>query len=466
MTKVVYEKVGSSIETIDDARARELLGWQEEGKLNKWAEWLLKDSKGNKIRCNKNVKNRPLYKTEYTILKQEILRKRWKLNGEPIIVSAAGNILNGQHTLVALILACQEYRKHPDKWIEFWDKEPTIDKVITVGIDDSPEVIRTIDRAKPQSLTDVIYRSDYFPKSGIQEQRILANMAEGAVRVLWFRTGASVDAFSTKRTVSEAMDFLQRHPGILRCVSTIHGIHGRTKKLKAYLPPGWCAGLMYLMASCTTDAKAYRLADTQDETHIKWDHYEQAKRFFMLLSQNDDDTVAIRNHLESLREAGRSQQVDQPAVLVKAWAAYIERKPITAKAVALVYKNNKDGFQVLTECPIVGGLDVGQPSDVDEALVKAIDPSPEEIKAKAKELRPKETPPPVKIKTKSKKQSMLGRVMWVKVDGDDPWQGKIVSVIEDHAVLKVSQGFQGTGSRRTVPLTSLTEKQPIPASAG
>src|SRR5262245_23709034 len=93
-------------------QARQLLGWEEEtAGVQFGPRHLVEVSRlvGRKIRCSNNINNRPIYKSDIESLQQEILRKRWRLNGETIIIGQSGLVLNGQHTLLGLILAEMEW---------------------------------------------------------------------------------------------------------------------------------------------------------------------------------------------------------------------------------------------------------------------------------------------------------------------------------------------------------------------
>src|SRR5690349_10718167 len=99
--KTVYKEPSSQMCIADKAItmeiAKKLLGWQEQDKDVE--EYHFTDLYGKKIVCHNNITNRPLYMSIVAILMQEILRKRWVLNGEPIIIGGTGFILNGQHQL-------------------------------------------------------------------------------------------------------------------------------------------------------------------------------------------------------------------------------------------------------------------------------------------------------------------------------------------------------------------------------
>jgi len=79
-------------------QAKKLLGWSQESEHIKFgSNYLLLDEYGEKVRCYNNVTNRPLYPNIYKTLRQEHLRKKWQMNGEPVIIGRTGLILNDPH---------------------------------------------------------------------------------------------------------------------------------------------------------------------------------------------------------------------------------------------------------------------------------------------------------------------------------------------------------------------------------
>ena len=171
--EVVHPKVRSVVCSGDTAitipKAKQLLGWREvEG-----GEYLFKDHRTKRIVCDNNVTNRPIYNAVIERLKQDLLRRRWVLNGEPIIIGRTGLILNGQHTLIALVLTEQEIALRPKVWGALWaDGPPTMDKVIIYGIAEDDDTVNTMDTCKPRSFADALFRSEYYdalPKGSRQK---------------------------------------------------------------------------------------------------------------------------------------------------------------------------------------------------------------------------------------------------------------------------------------------------------
>ena len=128
--KVLYPKPFVDVlvgkEALTAEQARKLMGWQvETDKVKFGKDFLLKDTQGQKVRCKNNIRNRPIYPSDYNTLIQEILQGKWELNMENRIIGRTGVVLNGQHTFIALILACEMWEASPESY-PYWSKAPTI----------------------------------------------------------------------------------------------------------------------------------------------------------------------------------------------------------------------------------------------------------------------------------------------------------------------------------------------------
>jgi len=428
--------IGADAITADQAKT--LLGWSAETEQVRFGtDYLLKDYHGVKVRCLNNVHNRPLYTSVVQTLKQEILRKRWRFNGEPIIVGKNGSILNGQHTLVALVLADQEWRES-ECWKAYWEDAPVIEKMIVYGVGEADEVVNTMDTCKPRSLTDVIYRSEYFAHIGSKDRRACARMADYAVRLLWHRTGATLDAFAPRRTHSESLDFINRHPKILEAVAHIYQ-EDRGKPISKLIPAGYAAGLLYLMGCSDTDPSEYQDAQLPNESLLDWSRWPEACDFWVAL-QADPKLAAARKMLLMGREHGMSHQ-ERWAVVVKAWHVFLKGRTVSDSDLRLSYRETEDGVRILDECPVVGGIDVGDPRLVDESLLPGKDPTPQEIEQRAKQVREKRNGQKPKASTKRRPKLKphkagndwaVGDVAWVVDPGmpDEPYLARIVDVYD------------------------------------
>ncbi len=448
--------------------AKKLLGWQEESSKDKFgSNFLFKDVHGHKVRCTNNITNRPLYRNILETLKQEHLRKRWQLNGETIIIGKTGLILNGQHTLISLVLAAQEWEQNKGIWD--WENEPTMQKVVILGISEDDATANTMDTCKPRSLSDVIYRSKFFANLSTRERRIASRTADYSVRLLWSRTGAIMDAYSPRRTHAEALDFIARHPRLLECVSHIGEENGTDNKLGKFISPGYASGLMYLMGSSSTDPTVYHRADTPKEDMLKWDNWDKASDFFVMLAGGAKEVAEVKASIAMLINDGQDSVIARCAILSKGWQQHVANKLITAKKLRLEYlKDPNSGKSKLIEIPTVGGIDLGNPKEADVPIRQQ--PVPTEILQQKEQTRDdnetkkrevvKRSPRRKKGKGKAKPTIAPGKLVWVVEADGEHWQGKVVEILGKNARLTVGQYFQGAGNTRTAPLATLQFNQP------
>lgn len=411
-------------------KAKELMGYTEDPKEaaeHGCYEPLYHSNRLKKdVYCYNNMHNRPLYMGRVEELIQEELNKRWQFNGEPIIIGQYGTVLNGQHQCVSLWEADAERQLNPTLWAEAWPGPVTIDKMILFGVEEKDEVINTMDTAKPRSLTDVIYRSEVFAKMKAGDRRVVARMLDSAIRLLWERTGQKIDAFAPRRTHSEAMDWVLRHPRILRCVKHVYEEYRgnglkKPKKGEAaaeakqasakrwevnnrMLGAGYAAALMYLMAAAETDYDAYHKQKVLTEKKINWSLWDKATEFWTRFSANDPTFKGLYEAIGYLRDPdtdGGGSLRDKVATIVKGWNVWVDGGEMKSRDLDLedCYARNDAGYNVMVNVPVVGGIDVGKAvknrdkdkggdldTEVDAPPVEYQEPTPEEIEAERKRI--------------------------------------------------------------------------------
>jgi hypothetical protein len=373
--EVVYKSVGSKLCVGDNpftaAMAKELLGWQAESENIKFGkDFLLVDDTGAKVRCYNNIANRPLYRSQLALLKQEHLRKRWKLNGEPIIIGKTGLVLNGQHQMISLVLAVQTWEKQRGLWKDYWSTEPTMEKVVTMGIEETDDVANTMDTCKSRTFTDVVFRSHYFADSPLNERKALSRIANYAVRLLWTRTGASEDAYGVRITHSELLGFIARHPKLLGAVKHIHEENSTGNSIGRFLSPGAAAGLLYLMATSSTDREkdshdGYAQVAFPSEEQLDFSRWNKACEFWVLVAAGSAEFRAINTVRASMGEEGKTTLDECCSLMVNAWLSFIAKEPLTTISLALSYLHDKNGYPTLSELPTLGGIDIGKTEPVD-----------------------------------------------------------------------------------------------------
>ena len=84
-----------------------------------------------------NTKNRAVIKSYLKNMEQVLVRNEWRFNGEPIIISSTGRVLDGQHRLIACV-----------------NTGVPIDTILVRGVDES--VFATIDRGVSRTVGNVL----------------------------------------------------------------------------------------------------------------------------------------------------------------------------------------------------------------------------------------------------------------------------------------------------------------------
>jgi hypothetical protein len=379
--------------------AEDLLGWEVIGEgAGRDAVPMLTDIEGNKIRCLNNTMNRPYDINDALRYGQEVLNRRFAPkgpNGETIIISRTGEVLSGQRRLTGLVLACQIWAgKDKGHWLQLWPTEPVIESFIVFGVDDSQETIRTIDNVRTRTLADTLYTSGLFGKVTAGDLKAMSRIADYACRLLWHRTGADKDAFSPKMTHSEALEFIGRHPRILRAVKHIWE-EDKKGLIRYYLTPGYAAALLFMMGcSASGEDEEERngrgqiidYADAEPAPHegvLDWSRWDPAIDFWVQLASKSDSTKAVRMSRRPIpgdvkdrtgyvfAESEGGNVHDRMAVLCKAWRLFVAGEKLTEVAIRCDYEvtrldDGSVGSAALVETPTVGGIDLGNPKDGEE----------------------------------------------------------------------------------------------------
>jgi len=347
------------------AQAKKLLGWSEASDDAK--DYQFKDQNGKKIVCTNNPSNRPLGLPDAHKYSQELLRSRWRLNCENIIIGLTGLILNGQHRLIGFVLACQLLENNAEWYKDEYDIEGplTMETSMAFGVSEDDDTVNTMDTCKPRSLADVIYRAGYFSSFSSSQRKKVARALDYAVRLLWHRTGVDSEAYAPKRTHAEAIDFINRHPGLIKCVKHIHEENGDgDNRIGLLLSQGSAAGLMYLMSCSESDSQEYREAGYK-ENSINFTLTEEAEEFWTLVATSED-FKPLRTSMAAMIDDGDSSSLSRVSMIVNAWNLHINEKKLTAASLKPRYTTDADtGARTLKDIPSVGGIDLGDPSKED-----------------------------------------------------------------------------------------------------
>jgi hypothetical protein len=402
-TRTVSKKKAAKAEGEEGSEGSEG-GEEEESKVN--------------VYCLNNTMNRPFKKGVAEQYKQDMLNKRFKLNGEGIIVGKTGQMLSGQHRGIALVLAdleAREGKNAENRWKEIWPNGVTLETLLVTGVDESIETVQTFDTVAPRTFADALYcRPDLFRKLRAPAREELAKMLDRTVRMMWHR-GRRDDAFTPRRTHAEGMDYLDRHPKIIDAAKEIYEI-GKLDEWRPYFSPGYAAAFFYLMAGSgpKTEWEGYHNANPPHEKGIiNFDLWGKAKEFWTHFRDAPAEDP-LKELLKSINEkaegpiSGTIEWVE--AAIVKAWLVFKEgdtyvNAPGEENSIYPKFGKNKAGYLKLAEMPLIGGIDMGHPStklveegegeeglsnEVEESESEENDPdapSEEEIAAESERIR-------------------------------------------------------------------------------
>lgn len=160
---------------------------------------------------SKNSKNRTVIKTHLRKIEEAIKRGEWVFNGEPIIISSSGRVLDGQHRLMACV-----------------NTGVPIDSNIVFGVDDS--VFDTIDQGASRTIANVL---------DVDGEENYSSLAAAAKNFFGFcKTGQFYDGgnWTGTFTAHKAREVLSSHPSIRDSVKLcLKCDHYKSKSLLASL---------------------------------------------------------------------------------------------------------------------------------------------------------------------------------------------------------------------------------------
>lgn len=438
-TEIKYEKKAAVSHVGDKAltceQAKDLLGWIEETDTVKFDGHHFTDWNGVKIICTRNLGNRPFDAALARTYMADILNGRWCYNGDTIIITALALVASGQHRLIGFIWACQEWEKNKERWEHVWPEQPTMECLLAVGIEDKDEIINTIDSGKVRSLADTIFRGEAFAKLEDSQKKKRSKYLENAIKWLYFRTGAQPDALapgkSTKRTHSESHDFLNRHPKLIEAVSHIHDEDADKGNVKRFMSCGYAAAYLFMMGCSASEPKDYQESESPNEDMLNWDNWDKALQFWSDLAGGAKELGAMRQALGDLIKEGRANTWTQTALICKAWPKYLNDEKITASDLEIEWDEDEEtGAKTIAETPVIGGIDIGQPSESSAPTKADIDKEKEAIKLANVNGKT----------TKVKVELTIGDTVIVQYGGSPAWEGTLEKIVKNEAHVKDADG--------------------------
>ena len=323
---------------------KELLGWTEEPDDEDWdKDFQLKDRYNKKIRLSNNPINRPIKHAIADRYALEFLRHVWQFNGQSVVFSKHGRLLDGQHRLVGFVLAEQERHINQNKWGE----EPLkMEVLLAFGFEEDQKTADSYDTGQPRSLADVVYRHHKFDGKEHTELDSVSRHLATALRLVWLRSGGLTVSSAPKFPHSEAMTFYESHPLILDSIKFVldadFGDGEKSEKLlKPFISIPYAAALHYLMS----DVNSQKADDF-------WNDVARGEGL-----SKDDPVYSLRNYLNKV-EGGSGKGRDKKVIAItKAWLAYVDGEKLTAAQVKPKQKKDDEGKFKIAEFPRIGGID-------------------------------------------------------------------------------------------------------------
>ncbi len=382
------------------ARMKELMGWEEQPKDSD--DYDFKDAFQTKVKLRNNYRNRPLSKVLYTDWKLAVLKKKWRMNGESIIIGRHGMTISGQHRGIGFILAVQEWSKPTSQvWHRIWGVpgkdgvEPTMPCLVVYGISEDDDTVNTVDTGRPRSGSDAIFRSDLFQGDPANVRKIKARSLEFAARTVWERTGQEDKGYTPHMQHGDMFDFVDTHKRIKDAVEIIYKLnHGEGNKgpvplhlITTHIGQGVAAGLMFLMGAAKSDFHKYhkrRESKEASQRYCNFDYWDRAKSFWTEFAaaskqyKGDAPKVSpllpVIAYLWAQRVDGRPADLDKRmAIIIKAWTSWLKHDGEIRGDDLTLQTNVHEGTGVryLDDYPEIGGIDMA-PKTRRDAMLKRL----------------------------------------------------------------------------------------------
>jgi len=349
---------------LDSDAAKALLGWTVPDEKGNFVDFDFTDMNGVTVKCTRLNHQRPFKRPKAIRYAHEILDRQFEFNGEPILLGNKAAVLDGQHRLIALEFAKQLWEADKVKYWK-WETPPTIDVVLIAGIPEEIKRINTINTGTSRTMADAFYAANLFPNSNKKVKKNICKAAGHAISMLWFRTGANVNAFSTKRTHAESLDFLERHPRLATYLETTFNWAEECGK-ELPLSPGYSAALLYLMASTATenikDGEGYHETVLPTEERLDFSYEEVALDYWKSLFFRKQSVQPVLDVLNDLVLDGRPIE-EKLAAIILGWRSWLsnEAAEVLAEEVDLEsnvgYSVNGEGVKKLSKAVFIGGID-------------------------------------------------------------------------------------------------------------
>lgn len=232
-----------------------------------------------------NPSNRPISSSAVKRYAREMRNEKWVFNGEPIIISDEGTLIDGQHRLNAII-----------------DSGTTQMMVVITGIE--KKAFTTIDIGKKRSGADALstFDKEYAKNAGV--------IAAAINTIMEFKGGDTwTDQRSARGSHKDTIEFMTKNKGLMRSVDFVGSLNGARK----LIPYSCLSALHYLFSKKDVS---------------------QAEEFFHKLNTGEnlaknDPVLLLRSRLIQMRHNGgifRTREV--LPYIVKAWELLRQNKEV------------------------------------------------------------------------------------------------------------------------------------------
>lgn len=234
---------------------------------------------------SKNNENRPVYQRAVSSYSDAMKKGQWALNGEPIIISKTGRLLDGQHRLHAVIKA-----------------DVPVQMLFIYGVDDS--TFATLDQGKKRTIADTFAILD-IPNS----KNMAAIISSYFTRLKGRTTNRSFEmGFTTQDSLNEYKSRPMVWDEILKVAS-------------------WCYSKKRILKLSTVGAyMAYLIIQNHHKKDVVYDFFRQL--FSNENVCNGTITLLRERLIDAKLGSYNLSSRYQEAIVIKTWNAYITERVI------------------------------------------------------------------------------------------------------------------------------------------
>jgi hypothetical protein len=232
----------------------------------------------------RNENNRALGGATVDRYASYMARGRWRLNGEPVILSSSGRLLDGQHRLAAVVKSGLH-----------------VPMVVLSGLED--DAFKTLNQGKTRSGADTLFTL------GQDKARVLSSALTWLHR---YETNSMLGARVVRLSNGEVADLLEEFPAV---VTSVRATHARC--VGGFHPPGPVAFLHFVCWERHPDTVAGFFERVLEKVGL-----EKGMPEFALVQRID----SMRS---SASRRSKADVVEWMALFIKAWNASLLGRSIS-----------------------------------------------------------------------------------------------------------------------------------------